>query len=204
MHKIYNMKKITLVLLLLLVFFNTNAQDILSTVTKEVCACVETKKDKLQGLTPDKLQAQLGLCILASYTAHETEIKVKYGEILNNDKAMEKFGEEIGLKMSTVCPETLLEFAGVNVDDAESEVLSVEGKITEIKNEQFTTILVKDKNGRVYSFLVLNYFDTASLVSGDELNKNNSVIIKYSEVELYDNKAKEFRFYKIVSGIEKK
>ncbi len=199
------MKRIPFTLLLLLVFISTNAQDILDTVTKEVCACVEAKKDKLEGLTPEKLQAQLGLCILASYTANDAKIKAKYGDVLDNDKSMEKFGEDIGVKMVTVCPETLMQFAGVTDEDfATPEVLSVEGKITEIKNEQFTTIMVKDKNGRVYSFLVLNYFDTASLVSGSELTKSTSVVIQYSEVELYDNKAKEFRFYKVISGIEKK
>jgi len=92
-----------------------------------------------------------------------------------------------------------------NLDSAnDAEVKSVEGKITEIKNEQFTTILVKDKNSRMYTFLVLNYFETANLVITNELNKNSSVVIKYSEVELYDNKAKEFRFFKVISGIEKK
>jgi hypothetical protein len=166
---------------------------------------LKQKKEKLEGLTPEKLQAQLGLCILASYTANDTKIKAKYGDVLDNDKSMEKFGEDIGVRMVTVCPETLMQFAGAIDGDIENpEVLSVEGKITEIKNEQFTTILVKDKNGRVYSFLVLNYFDTASLVSGNELTKNSSVIIQYAEVELYDNKAKEFRFYKVISGIEKK
>lgn len=199
------MKRITFTLLLLvLVSITSSAQELLDTVAKEVCACVEGKKDKLQGLTPDKVQAQLGLCILSSYTAHDKEVKAKYGDLMGNDKAMEKFGEDIGVKMVTACPETLMEFAGVGDDEVTAEVLSVEGKITEIKNEQFTTILVKDKNGRVYSFLVLNYFDTASLIIGNELTKNSSVVIEYSEVELYDNKSKEFRFFKVISGIEKK
>lgn len=198
------MKKFVLTLLLLLAVATTNAQDLLDTVAKEVCTCVEGKKDKFQGLSPDKVQAQLGLCILASYSAHEKDVKAKYGNVMDSDKAMEKFGEDIGTKMVTACPETLMEFAGVGDDDATAEVLSVEGKITEIKNEQFTTISVKDKNGRIYSFLVLNYFDTASLIVGNELAKNNSVTVKYSEVELYDNKPKEFRFFKVISGIEKK
>lgn len=203
------MKKITFTLLLLLVFLNTNAQDGLEVVTKEVCSCIESKKESLKTLSASQLQTQLGLCMLASYNANESVIKVKYGDIIGDEKNMEKFGEDIGVKMITICPETLMSIAGAlgegNDDSAtDAEVKSVEGKITEIKNEQFTTILVKDKNSRMYTFLVLNYFETANLVITNELNKNNSVVIKYSEVELYDNKAKEFRFFKVISGIEKK
>lgn len=203
------MKKITFTLLLLLVFLNTNAQDVLEVVTKEVCSCVESKKESLKTLPASQLQTQLGLCMLASYNAHESLVKAKYGDIMGDEKNMEKFGEDIGVKMITVCPETLMSIAGALGEGSEdsasaAEVKSVEGKITEIKNEQFTTILVKDKNSRMYTFLVLNYFETANLVITNELNKNSSVVIKYSEVELYDNKAKEFRFFKVISGIEKK
>ncbi|HNP32980.1 MAG TPA: hypothetical protein PKN96_06780 [Flavobacterium sp.] len=203
------MKKITFTTLLLLVFINTNAQDILETVTKEVCSCIESKKESMKGLPQNQLQTQLGLCMLASYNNHESVVKAKYGDVMADEKNMEKFAEAIGMKMVTICPETLMSIAGAMGEGGEdtataAEVKSVEGTITEIKNDQFTTISVKDKNSRMYTFLVLNYFDTSSLIIGNELNKNNSVIIKYSEVELYDNKAKEFRFYKVISGIEKK
>jgi len=202
------MKKITFTLLLSLVFFTTNAQEIIDVVTQEVCTCIETQKAKFSALPPDKLKVQLGLCMIGGYTAHKDKVMAAYGNVMENEEAMNKFGEDIGMKMITVCPETLMSIAGAADTSGEitssAEVLSIEGKVTEIKNEQFTTILVKDKNGRVYSFIVLNYFDSASLIIGDELKKNASVAIKYSEVELYDNKAKEFRFYKVISGIEKK
>ncbi len=206
----YKMKKITFIVLLLLVFTNVNAQDILETVTKEVCSCIESKKEKLDELTPDKLKVQLGLCILSSYTAHEKQIKAKYGDVMEDEAAMDKFGGDIGVKMVTVCPETLMAIAGAAGDDTEElplvkpEVLTVEGKITEIKDDQFTTILVKDKNARVYTFFVLNYFETSSALTSSEIKKGDTVSISYSEVELYDNKTKEFRFYKVISGIVKK
>lgn len=204
------MKKTIYTLLLFVVFANANAQDIIETVTKEVCSCIDAKKSTLDELTPEKLKVQLGLCILSSYTNHEKQIKAKYGNVMENEAAMDKFGGDVGVKMVTVCPETLMAIAGAAGDDADQlgtnapEVLTVEGKITEIKNEQFTSILVKDKNSRVYTFIVLNYFDTASVLSNNEIKKDDAVSISYSEVELYDNKTKEFRFYKVISGIEKK
>ena len=204
------MRKITFTLLLLVVSITANSQDLLDKVTKEVCSCIDSKKDKLGDLSSDKLKTQLGLCILSSYSTNEKQIKAKYGDIMNDEKAMDKFGEDIGVKMVSVCPETLMAIAGAAGDEkaeppvVEEEKLSVEGKITEIKNEQFTSVVIKDKNSRVYTFLVLDYFDTASLITGNELKKDDNVLIFYSDIELYDNKSKEFRYFKIITGIEKK
>ncbi|MEC4005125.1 hypothetical protein OX283_010680 [Flavobacterium sp. SUN052] len=203
------MKKNTFTFLLLLACISANSQELLEKITKEVCSCVDSKKDKSGELSPDNLKTQLGLCILTSYTANEKQIKSKYGDILNDEKAMDKFGGDIGVKMVTVCPETIMAIAGAAGDEkdevaVEEEKLTVEGKISEIKNDQFTSIIVKDKNSRVYTFFVLDYFETASLITGNEIKKDDNVLIYYSDIELYDNKTKEFRFFKVISGIEKK
>lgn len=209
MHKIYKMRKSIFILLVALISIHANSQDLLEKVTKEVCTCIEAKKESLSDISSEKLKVQLGLCILSSYSAHEKEINSKYGKIMEDEKAMDKFGEEVGMKMITVCPETLMAIAGAVGDEdtkaaVEEEKLSVEGKITEIKNEQFTSVVVKDKNARLYTFLVLNYFETASLITGNEIKKEDNVVVYYSDIELYDNKTKEFRFFKVISGIEKK
>jgi len=201
------MKKIFCTLLFLTFFTNSYSQENIDSITKEVCSCIEQKKEKLNLENSETLKMQLGLCILSSYTGHEKWINDNYGKVLENESAMDKFGEEIGIKMVSVCPETLISLAGAidsDVTETTSETLTIQGKIVEIKNDQFTSIIVKDKNSRMYTFLLLNYFDTASLVTNNELSKNDSVVISYSEIELYDSKAKEFRFYKVMNGIEKK
>lgn len=165
-----------------------------------------SKKEKLADLKDTKLKIELGLCIMASYTKHPDEIKALHGQILENESGMEKFGEQIGIKMLEVCPETLLSLAGELEFDEETAVKTnstIEGKIVEIKIEQFATIVVKDKNGRVHNFLFLNYFDTASLFTNDEIRKNDFISVNYSESEIYDPKNKEFRYYKIITGLEK-
>ena len=83
------------------------------------------------------------------------------------------------------------------------EDIFVEGQITAINKEQFLTIQMKDKNGRAYSFLVLDYFDTASLITNNELKIKSPVKISYSEIELLDVKTNEFRYFKIITNIEK-
>ncbi|POS02801.1 hypothetical protein Q361_102114 [Flavobacterium croceum DSM 17960] len=197
------MKKVILIILVVL-SQNIFSQNITDTVTKEVCDCISSKSDKLKDLKGSDLELQLGLCILASYTKHQEEVKKQYGDVVGKEKAMEKLGEEIGMKMVTVCPETLMLIAGASdefTDNEETEQL--EGKIVEIKTEQFVSILLKDKNSRTHSFLLLNYFDSASLFTENAIKKNDTVIITYQEQELYDPKSKEFRYFKVIKGLEK-
>ena len=186
-------------------------QNLLEKITSEVCTCIENKKANLQKLSDTELKMQLGFCILESYNANEKEVNARYGKIMDDEKAMEKFGEEIGLKMATVCPETLMAVAGKMIEVEEKEVpklasteaLSIEGTVTEIKNEQFATIVLKDKNARMYNFLILDYFETASLFTNNEVKPKDKIKVSYKEVELYDTKLKEFRYFRIVLGLEK-
>lgn len=208
-HKIYNMKKIILSFVLTFIYINANAQDILEKVTKEVCSCTSGKIESLKKSSPDGIKMQLGLCILSSYTEHKTEIVAKYGEIMEKDGAMEKLGEDIGMKMVTICPDVLMSIAstgGFSDDDSAkvAEPKTIEGEISDIKTDQFVTIQIKDKNGRAYSFLFLNYFETASLFTNNEIKKKDKISVTYTETELYDTKEKEFRYFKVITQLDKK
>ena len=202
------MKKIFLIALFILSFNSAKSQEILTTVTKEVCSCTEGKKELIKTATPEGLKLQLGLCILTSYTNHKTEIIAQYGEIMSKDGAMEKLGEDIGMKMVEVCPDVLMSIASAGgFEDSSSEAIetkTIEGEITDIKTEQFVTIQVKDKNARIYNFTLLNYFDTASLFTANEIKKKDRIAVTYNEIELYDTKEKEFRYFKVLTKLEKK
>jgi hypothetical protein len=203
------MKKIILSSVFTFIFINANAQDILDKVTKEVCSCTAGKVESMKTSTPDAIKMQLGLCILSSYTNHKPEIVAKYGEVMEKDGAMEKLGEDIGMKMVTICPDVLMSIASTGgfADDDSSKVAeskTIEGEISDIKIDQFVTIQIKDKNGRAYSFLFLNYFETASLFTNNEIKKKDKITVTYTETELYDTKEKEFRYFKIITQLDKK
>lgn len=204
------MKKVFLSIILLSTFHTGYSQDALTVVTKEVCSCTEGKKETLKTATPDGLKMQLGLCILTSYTAHKTEIVAQYGEVMEKDGAMEKLGEDIGMKMVTICPDVLMSIAAIGGFDEDevatpvTEEKKIEGEISEIKTEQFVTIQVKDKNARAHNFLFLDYFETASLYTNGEIKKGSKIIVTYSEYEMFDAKEKEFRYYKVITQLERK
>lgn len=200
------MKKLLFVFVLSLFCLNAKSQDILDVLTKEVCTCVNEKMKTLKDGTAEQRQMQLGLCIVSSYSSHEKEVTAKYGDIMETEGAMQKLGSDVGMKMAGICPDVLMMFADMEADEAEVEeipALSLEGKIVEIKSEQFLTVVVKDNSGRNHTLLVLTFFEDSNLLIENKLKKNDKVSVEYWEQEFYDPKAKDFRNYKVIQGIKK-
>lgn len=197
------MKKTILAFLFSLFFLNANSQDILDNVVKEVCSCATAKADQLKGLPADKLQLELGFCIITSYSNHEKELTAKYGNVMEGD-GMEKLGTDIGLKMASACPDVFRLIAGSSFEDEETQAIStVEGQIVAVKSEQFLTIEVKDNSGRTHAMLLLTFFEGSDILTENKLKKNDKVSIDYWEQEFYDVKAKDFRNYKVIQSIKK-
>ncbi len=198
------MKKSLFVFVLSLFCLNAKSQDILDVITKEVCSCANEKKEMFKDTGAEKAQMQLGLCIISSFSSYEKEVTAKYGNVMENEGAMEKLGGDVGMKMVSVCPDVLMMFADMEAAEAEeTPVLTVEGKIVEIKSEQFLTVIVKDNSGRNHTLLVLTFFEDSNLLIENKLKKNDKVSVEYWEQEFYDPKAKDFRNYKGIQGIKK-
>ncbi|MBX9808305.1 MAG: hypothetical protein K2X95_10970 [Flavobacteriaceae bacterium] len=202
------MKKIAV----LLVFLSSSliySQDAYEIMAKETCECLSQKKLDYASISKDDLQKEVGLCIIKSYTSHLNDFKPEEKIDFDDEEGMGKMGEAVALKMLTHCPETIMELGKLAENEDKNTNVNIttstiEGEILDIKIEQFVTIILKDKNGRVHNFLILDYFDTASLFTNNEIKKKDIISISFSESELYDPKMKEFRYFKIISKIEKK
>lgn len=194
-------------LLTTVLFFNvvSYSQDVLSVIAKETCECLDAKKGKSDNFTGDELKTAVGLCMIKSYSDHMSEFKgdekVKFGD----KEGMTRLGEAVGVKMLETCPNMILELGKGSQKDVETEEEDafVTGEVTDIKSEQFLTLQIKDKNGRSYSLLLLDYFDTASLLTNNEIKRKDKLKVSYTEIELFDTKAKEFRYFKILTKLEK-
>ena len=205
MHKIYKMIK--KLFLLIILFFNlvTYSQDVLNIIAKESCECLDAKKTKSEDFTGQELKTAVGICIIQSYSNHIAEFKDSEKVEFGNKEGMSKLGEAVALKMLESCPDMIMELGKGSPDDAndEQEDAVVSGEVVEIKSEQFVTLQIKDQNGRNYSFLLLDYFETASLLTNNEIKKKDKLNVSYTEIELFDSKAKEFRYFKILTKLEK-
>ena len=205
MHRIYNMKRIFLVLVILCNVAGYS-QEVFDVIAKETCDCLQAKKDKQPNLSADDFKTEVGVCMIKSYSDHMSEFKGADKVDFGDSEGMTKLGEKVAIKMMQFCPNVILEL-GKSAQNAEKEVEKedafVEGVVVDILSEQFVTLQMKDQKGRSYNLLLLDYFDTASLLTNNEIKKKDKVKVSYAEIELFDSKAKEFRYYKIITKIER-
>jgi hypothetical protein len=202
------MKKLFFILIVLCNSISYS-QDVYDVIGKETCECLNAKKIDYSKMNKKEMQTQVGVCMIQSYSSHLSEFKPEDKVSFDDQKGMQNLGEKVAMKMMVSCPEIILEMGkrSIDEDDSTEEVKEnafIEGEITEIKTEQFITLQVKDKNGRSFSFLLLDYFETASLLTNNEINKKDSIKVSYTEIELFDPKNKEFRYFKIITDLEKK
>ncbi len=203
------MRKVLSIVLVVFGVVTVSAQQIdkealLNVMAKETCECLEAKKDKI--VDENKLKAETGFCIIASYTKHSEEAKTVFGSIFEDTKMAEKLGEEVAMKMITVCPETFKSVVETFMneeaaaEEASTEVFtpSVIGKVVEVKTSDFITLVIVDASGRKHSLLVLTHFEGANLLIENTLKKNQSVEAKYFEQEFYDPKIKDYKYYKVL------
>ena len=199
------MKKILLLLVLVgnIAFAQKLTKDLLSEkLAEKACGCAEK-----QEITKENFELSIGICLLEGINAFEKDVEKNYGkDVISNDKKMEELGYDVGKKMGSKCP-TIFKFMLDEEEEAapdESEELSVSGKVSEIKTEQFITFVVKEATGKTNQFILLSNFDNAFLLTDKVLKATDEVDVTYYEMELYDAKLGKFVSYKIVTDIIKK
>ena len=199
------MKKILLLLVLVgnIAFAQKLTKEQLSEkLAEKACGCAEK-----QEITKENFELTIGICLLEGINAFEKDVEKHYGkDVISNDKKMEELGYDVGKKMGSKCP-TIFKFMLDDEEEVlpdESEELSVSGKVSEIKTEQFITFVVKEASGKTNQFILLSNFDNAFLLTDKVLKATDEVDVTYYEMELYDAKLGKFVSYKIVTDIIKK
>jgi hypothetical protein len=202
MLKIYNMKK--LILILLFISTNVFSQNAYDAIAKETCEC--TTKLDIESMDSSDLELNFGLCMLQSYNNHINEFSESEKLDFDNDQQMEKFGSDIAIKMLQFCPDLILRFGDTSDDDESNtnEDLVTSGSYVGYKLDTFYNIIVKESNGETAKFVVLDYFDNVNLITDKLLKINDTVSISYYLVELFDAKLNRFVSVKVVTDIIKK
>lgn len=217
MHKIYNMKYAFLYFFFLFFISVGYSQDIYDTIASESCSCIKAKKvDFTKNDDAKSMQANAGLCMINCYTAHKNEISESEQAQYSGSDGMRRLGEKIGIKMMNYCPETIIALGMKYLDENDAKTnkvieeikanpltFAIEGKVTAIDIKEFVTIRVKDKNNRIFNFLILDYFDTASLFTENKIKVGDDLSVGYSEKELYDSISKDFKYFKVIISLEK-
>ncbi|WP_073584510.1 hypothetical protein [Flavobacterium cucumis] len=198
-------------LLLLFVIFGNVAfaqkltkDELSEKLAEKACACAEK-----QEITKENFELTIGICLLEGINAFEKDVEKHYGkDIITNSEKMEELGYEVGKRMGLKCP-TVFQFmideeSAGGEEDFETEELSVSGKVSEIKSDQFISFVVKEDSGKNNPFILLSNFDNSYLLTDKVLKVSDAVDVFYYELELFDAKLGKFVSYKIVTDIIKK
>ena len=162
-----------------------------------------------QEITKENFELTIGICLLECISSYEKDVEKHYGKnVISNDEKMEELAINIGARMGLKCPAIfkfmLDEEAGDVEEVVDAEDLTISGKISEIKSEQFITFIVKEDSGKTNQFILLSSFDNAFLLTDKVLKASDAVDVVYYEMELFDAKLGKFVSYKIVTDIIKK
>lgn len=202
MLKTYNMKKI--ILFFVLSSLSMFSQDVKDKIAKETCEC--SKKFDLDTMNSSDLEVKFGLCMLESYNNHINEFSENEKLNFNDGTQMEKFGEQIAMKMLSFCPDIILKL-GEGYDEIEkgnTQDAVISGNYVGNDIDTFYNIIIKESNGETTKLIILDYFDNVNLITDKLLKNNDGVNVSYYETQLFDAKLNKFITAKIVTDITKK
>ena len=189
-----------------------HGQVVLDTIAKETCSCLKSKDlDFKNEVDLSKIEMELGLCMITNINKLGSKViginQVDY----SNSSELEKISGEIGAKMLNYCPDIMLKLSMPTTyyEEKKSELVNavptnfLECTLVEIKRDQFVSLIIKDIRNKLYTLLVLNYFETVFLLLENKIKEQDKLKVSYSEQELYDPLIKDFRNFKVLNFIEK-
>lgn len=189
---------LTLLILTATVSLRAQSDEILDAVAQETCDCFG-KKD-LGSVSGDQLNMELGMCMMESLSKRPnafTELNLDY----TDQAAMQKFGEKIGTRMISKCPDLMMKMVSTQQGQAGgTEVRTqVSGTYKGVEGDDFAFLLVEGDDGTSYRLLWLGEFDGADQL---ESAKGKQVKVTFKEISCYSPGMKKYLKRKEVTGFE--
>ena len=196
-------------LLIIAVMFGMNVvaqtEKQLEKVTNSTCECLQ-KKDIKSG-DMNKLQMELGVCMLAAMGENDVSID------MSDPGAIESFGEKVGMQLAYSCPK-FLEIIGELVEDDPDmidEMLDARssrdqpsfeissGMVAEVKADDFVTLKIKNISGKKETFYWMQHFEGSNLLeNGGSAILQKDVYIEYETIEVYSPKIEDYTDLKVI------
>ncbi|MCO6493475.1 MAG: hypothetical protein J5I98_33955 [Phaeodactylibacter sp.] len=172
-----------------------SAQDLLDKLADESCDCIS--KQDVDNMSKEQMQMQLSLCMMEAVGKYPEAFQKEFGNLNPSDQAaMNKFAEQIGMKMAFKCPAVLMKVADVQTQAQAAPAATLQvltGTIKAIDGEEFATVTLTDEQGRAHKLLWLRYFKGSErFVSEPSKVIGSKVQVKVESVEYYSPKAKDY------------
>ena len=172
------------------------SQEIIDQMASDACDCMNEKD--LSDKSAEEIQMELSLCLMQKISSYQKQLQEQLKVNISDQKDMQDLGQKIGLKMVTICPETMMKMAQVQSATApsapeEAETYQLEGTVTGIEGDEFTFLVLKDESGRTQKFLWLRYFDGSDAFAGNPGSAvGKKVRLIYAPIECYSPKLNEY------------
>ena len=188
------------------------AQDVLDILAEDACDCI-SKKDT-DKMSMEDLQMQLSMCLMESVGNNQEAFQKQYGDFNPSDQAaMQEFGQQVGMKMVTKCPQVMMKVAGsaqAPPPSAEAPSTgqtkasgSLTGTFQGVSGEHVAVLTIKEDNGRAQNLLWLGYFEGSDqLIENSAGLKGKTVTVEFETIEVYAPKAKEYFDRKKVTSLK--
>jgi len=183
---------------------NFTKDSLIKKMSAEICKEIKANDSML--LKTVNFEMQLGLLMVPIMSQYKIEIaEVVPGFSFENSEALEKLTEELGTVMAMNCPIFLTIIAArpelINNTNLNPE-RSLEGKLMQIQEGDFTSIQVKLSNGRTEKLWWMEFFEGADTLGSKEL-VSKKVSVRYIEKEVYNAAIKDYIIIKVITGISK-
>ncbi len=195
------MKHLFTLTILALSLLSVNAQDYMDKIAKESCSCVENIENNDD---PMRFQMELGLCMINAATPYTKEIKKDYNIDLKYIETQgEELGRVVGLKMAGVCPDVMMKLAQTTEKASpENMTESYIGTVTQVGNDQFVVVSVKNKAGKEVKFFWLTFIKSEQdLVNTYSKLKGKTVEVVSVSQEFFDHRISEYRPFNIIVSL---
>ncbi|HLV70321.1 MAG TPA: hypothetical protein VKY34_06400 [Xanthomarina sp.] len=209
-------KNITFLLVVILTNLSIAQQlskdELLHSMAQETCDCINAKNVDFTNVNLDKLELELGMCILESYGNHKADADTFFNLSFDDESSLIKLGEDIAYKMMNECPKIIMAMAGSYIDEDEFsnmppppapknfEDLNLEAKLVSLNNDAISYIIVADEFNKEHIFIISEQFEDYSLLNKSNYNKNFKIF--YKEVDFFDLSEKRYVLKKVIKYLE--
>jgi Na+-transporting NADH:ubiquinone oxidoreductase subunit NqrF len=205
------MKKLTLTTVLLSSFLNVHSQDAVDIASKEVCSCANEKMQYVDNVQNEQKDAFLYICTTDIFNNNLNAILKEYGVSSQLEGTYDRFSKDVNDYLTNNCPDVLPKKATIAADSSgqieNNNTVKEEGviecNVLNIANYQYPTIEARDKKGVLQSFIIYKPFSTDILFTAGGIKVGSNIKVSYETLDIYDNNAKDFKTFKVVTQLEK-
>lgn len=178
------------------------SQDYMNDMTLKACECLNSISDTLDS---DRYNLAIGLCLIDAAMPYQKQLMKDYKINLNKiEQCGEELGILLGLKMATVCPESVLKMTKkATKDNNKIPKKIIEGKIIGIDDAKFVEFSVKDDSGKISRYCWFSYIESnLDLSNKYKTLVGETVQITYIPQDFFDARISEYRTFNVIQKIE--